>query len=151
MSANWEKAWWGAAVFGAIAGLAAAIAVARLGLDKQGRHPGFPGAPEPAPASESAKFVGTWQADEIEFGTPIRITWQMQAHGISCYQFLTPQGASALSGTWQYSHGVIFESYSNGASGRGAVRWIDDNHFVLTILDNGVPAYVGVKRNYHRR
>ncbi|MER3435197.1 MAG: hypothetical protein C4288_17715 [Leptolyngbya sp. ERB_1_1] len=65
---------------------------------------------KPEPYSESARLVGTWQADEFELGQQIRIFWQIQPNGISYFRFLSPNGVFNNSGTWQYSNGIIFES-----------------------------------------
>jgi hypothetical protein len=107
---------------------------------------------QPKPYSESEKLVGIWQASEIEFGQRIKILWQVQSDGTYYFRDFQSAGTHDHFGTWRYSNGMTFENSSNGSSEtRGSVKWLSDNHFELTILDNGVPAYTGIKRNYYRQ
>lgn len=106
---------------------------------------------QPKSYSESAKLVGIWIANEVEFGQPNNFYWQLQSNGTSYFRATQPNGISEGFGSWQYSNGVIFESYSNGSSARGSIRWLSDNHFELTIINNGFPAFTGLKRNYYRQ
>ena len=53
-------------------------------------------------------------------------------------------------GTWQFSNDTLFQTFSNGASGKGTIKVIDKDTFEITIIDNGVPAYNGLKRKYTR-
>ena len=86
-----------------------------------------------------------------ENGQAMEITVTFLSDGNTRYFFRDPRGRTAKdTGTWQYSDGILFERFSNGASGRGSIRWIDDNTVELTIIDNGVPAYAGMKRTYRR-
>ena len=81
----------------------------------------------------------------------MEITVTFLSDGNTRYLFKDARGRTATdTGTWQYSDGILFERFSNGASGRGSIRWIDDDTVELTIIDNGVPAYAGVKRIYRR-
>jgi len=91
-----------------------------------------------------------WQADVFELGQQTRIIWQIRPDGGSRYQFSNSNGISKNYGVWRFSDGIIFESYPDGASAKGAIEWISSDHFELTVLDNGVPAYTGLKRNYYR-
>lgn len=101
--------------------------------------------------SPSWQMVGVWRAVSTEFGDSVEMTYTANADGT--YQFFArnAQGATAQDyGLWQYSNGILYQKFSNGASGKGSVEWLDRNTFVLTIIDNGTPAYNGVKRRYHR-
>ncbi len=83
----------------------------------------------------------------------MEITVNFMSDGNTRYRFKDTKGRTASdTGTWQYSatDGILFERFSNGASGRGSIRWIEDDTVELTIIDNGVPAYAGVKRTYYR-
>jgi hypothetical protein len=117
-----------------------------------GPGPAPPGQPPPgAPfdgAQASQQFVGTWKFTGTELGRPVEIFWHIRPDGTCTYVF--PNG-ERQDGTWQYSDGVIFERFQNGARGKGRVQVIDINQFDLTILDNGVPAYTGLKRRYIRQ
>lgn len=110
----------------------------------------------PAPSSSptprsSAALVGSWRTKVVENGQAMEITVTFLSDGNTRYLFKDARGRTATdTGTWQYSDGILFERFSNGASGRGSIRWIDDDTVELTIIDNGVPAYAGVKRIYRR-
>ena len=102
-------------------------------------------------ASPSWQMVGVWRAVSNEFGSSVEMTYTANADGT--YQFFArnAQGATMQDyGLWQYSNGILYQKFSNGGSGKGSVEWLDRNTFVLTIIDNGTPAYSGVKRRYHR-
>lgn len=111
--------------------------------------------PAPSPTIEqppSAKLVGTWETNVVEQGVKTRITYTMNADGTSKMLFKTASGQTGRdSGTWQYSNGVLYETFSNGVSGKGSIRMIDENTFEITIIDNGTPAYTGLKRIYRRK
>ena len=113
------------------------------------------GKPAPAPTNgkpPSFKFVGTWETDVNEQGVKTHITYTFNADGTSRAAFKTSRGQTGKdNGTWQFSDDTLFERFSNGASGKGAIRWIDDDTFEITIIDNGTPAYSGLKRIYHRK
>lgn len=100
--------------------------------------------------SESSKLVGAWQAEAVEQGVKTKILWYVKSDGTTEYQFTNTNGVTKGSGTWRYSDQTIFETYSNGSSGKGSIRWISDDHIELTILNNGDSAYTGLKRNYYR-
>lgn len=111
--------------------------------------------PAPSPTIEqppSAKLVGTWEADVVEQGVKMRITYTLNANGTSRMFFKTTNGQTGTDyGTWQFSDDILYEKYSTGASGKGAVRIVDENTFEITIIDNGTPVYTGVKRIYRRK
>jgi len=99
----------------------------------------------------SAALVGSWRTNVTENGQATEITVTFLSEGNTRYRFKDSRGRTANdTGTWQYSDGILFERFSTGASGKGSVRWIDDDTVELTIIDNGVPAYAGLKRIYRR-
>lgn len=96
-------------------------------------------------------LVGSWRTNVTENGQATEITVTFLAEGDTRYRFKDAKGRTANdTGTWQYSDGILFERFSTGASGKGSLRWIDDDTVELTIIDNGVPAYAGLKRIYRR-
>lgn len=99
---------------------------------------------------QSTPLVGTWQTSVLERGISTTIIWQAHYDGTENYQFVSSSGTHEAFGTWQYSDGVLVEKISNGYSARSAIRWIDNNNFETTILDNGVSADTGSKRDYRR-
>jgi hypothetical protein len=94
--------------------------------------------------------VGTWRTNVYEKGQHTEITVTFLSTGNTRYIFKERGGTTTDTATWQYSDGTLFETFHSGASGKGTIRWIDDNNFEITIIDNGVPAYNGLKRQYHR-
>lgn len=109
-------------------------------------------APPTLTQSDSAKLVGQWETTFTEGSDQVDLIWSMQADGSENYQIsILGRGTSQSFGVWQYSDGVIYERLSDGSTARGAVRWIDNDHFELTVLDNGIPAETGQKRYYSRK
>lgn len=94
--------------------------------------------------------MGTWYAHEVEFDRPVKIYWHARADGTCTYVFESGYRKSLLNGTWSYSNGVLYESNVRNGSISGAVTWISDNEIEITIIDNGTPAYSGMKRRYRR-
>ena len=108
--------------------------------------------PTPTPAPTATQMVGSWKANVVENGVAQEITVTFSANGLSEYFFKIPKtGQTGKSnGSWRYSDGTLFETYSDGASGKGSIKWIDNDTFDITIIDNGVPAYNGIVRRYRR-
>lgn len=107
-----------------------------------------PTSPSP-PTAQS--LVGVWRAEVNEDGERSTITVTFLANGDSRYLIKNEKGETGTdTGTWQYSDETIFERFSNGSSGRASIRWIDQDTLELTIIDNGVPSYTGLKRLYRR-
>jgi len=107
--------------------------------------------PSPSPTPRTAQaLVGTWRTNVYENGRHMEITVTFLATGNTRYAFKERGQTTTDTATWEYSDATLFEHFSHGASGKGAIRWIDDNNFEITIIDNGVPAYNGLKRQYHR-
>ena len=101
--------------------------------------------------SPSWQLVGVWRANVTEQGDKYEITVTFNSDGTYKHVAKDARGRTAIgNGTWQYSDGILYQIFSNGASGKGPVRWIDNNTFELTIIDNGVPAYSGIKRRFRR-
>lgn len=104
-----------------------------------------------ASTPSAQNLVGVWRTNVYENGQTTEITYEFMADGTSKMEFKNDHGANGTdSGTWQYSDGTLFERFSNGSSGKGAIRWISNDEFEITIIDNGVPAYNGLKRRYRR-
>ncbi len=100
--------------------------------------------------SPSWKLVGLWQTDVVELNMQIRIIWNIRSNGTSTYTFITPNVKSTTNGTWKFSKGYTLEQFEDGGFGKGRVIWKNNDTFELTIIDNGVPAYSGLKRVYVR-
>jgi hypothetical protein len=101
--------------------------------------------------SPSWQLVGAWRANVTEQGGKYELTVTFNPDGT--YKFVSKdaqRNSATDNGTWQYSDGILHQTFSNGASGKGSVQWVDNNTFELTIIDNGVPVYSGIKRRYRR-
>ena len=84
----------------------------------------------------------------MELGRPVDILWHLYSDGTETYIVNgVPQGV----GTWQYKDPHIYEQYPDGRQGEGAIQILDRNHFVITIVENGVPAQTGLQRLYIRQ
>jgi hypothetical protein len=105
--------------------------------------------PSPSTSPSSQALVGVWRTTVIENGSNTVITVTFRANGTTHYMFRA-RGTSSYNGAWQYSDETLFEKFPTGASGKSSIRWIDPDTFELTIIDNGVPAYIGLKRQYKR-
>lgn len=106
--------------------------------------------PTKSETSDSARLVGTWEGEITENSYPQKITWQINADGTSNAWVSSMYGTMVL-GTpgsrWSYSDGVIF-----GEGSSATVTWIDNNHIVLTIIQNeDGPSAKGRTRHYYRR
>ncbi len=107
--------------------------------------------PSPVPQSPSWRLVGVWRANISAEGGSIQVTYTFNADGTSKFVARDRRGRRATGqGTWQYSEGMLYQTFANGANGKGSVEWLDDDTFEVTIIDNGVPADSGQKRRYHR-
>ena len=108
--------------------------------------------PTPSPSPYTDKdLVGVWRTHVNEQGLKTEITVTFQVDGSTRYAFKDAQGRTETDqASWRYSDGILYERYSNGKSGKDSIRWIDRDDFVLTIIDNGMPSYAGLKRRYHR-
>ena len=80
----------------------------------------------------------------------MEITLHLRPDGTSTYYFRGQLGQKQVDGTWRYSNNVLYEEFGDGGRGQGALDWLTDNQFELTIIDNGIPGYSGLKRDYHR-
>ena len=112
--------------------------------------PSPPTSPATLPTPSSKALVGTWQTDVNEIDLRMTITVTFRANGTTHYVFNTRGRTNGYDGTWEYSDETLFEKYPSGASGKSSIKWIDENTFDLTIIDNGVPAYSGRKRRYQK-
>ncbi|MCE2964047.1 MAG: hypothetical protein ACK5UE_09650 [Chitinophagales bacterium] len=99
---------------------------------------------------ELFKIVGLWETNVKEFNMQIQIKVNLESNGIATYNVLTSNGVNTFNSSWKYSNGYLIEQFPDGGYGKGKVTWIDGNTFELTIVDNGVPAYSGIKRIYVR-
>jgi len=102
----------------------------------------------PAAVAPAQLLVGKWRFAGVELGRAVDILWHLRPDGTETYIYNgVPQGA----GTWQYASEHIYEQLPDGQRGVGAIQIIDSNHFVVTIVDNGLPAHVGLQRLYVRQ
>lgn len=99
---------------------------------------------------ESSKLVGTWRARGVVLGQAYDVVWHARPDGTATYLLDTGDGPVRTDGTWQYSDGILYETSPNGSE-TGAVELIDSNQVIVTIIDNGTPAFSGVKVHYYRQ
>lgn len=104
-------------------------------------------------------MVGTWSANVVEFGIAQTIMIELTqdyglqgVNGVISYAVIVNNNVTnAGTGYWKMENGVLsqFNAYM-GPDGIGSVRYINNDTFELTIVNNGVPAYTGIKRLYNR-
>jgi hypothetical protein len=110
-----------------------------------------PSSPSASPTPQARDLVGVWRTNVVENNESQEITYTFFADGRSKAVFKTADGqAQTHLGAWRYSDNTLFETFPEGATGKGAINWIDHDTFEITIIDNGVPAYSGLKRRYRR-
>jgi hypothetical protein len=94
----------------------------------------------------SSALIGTWRVRGVELGKPLDVTFQLMADGTTAYLFRqNGKVVKRSAGKWPYSKGVLYETFEDDSSGTDYINFIDRNHFVLTIINNGVPNNRGVK------
>jgi len=107
--------------------------------------------PPASPTPQASDLVGVWRTNVFENNVRQEITYTFFADGRSKAVFKTADGQTESHlGAWRYSDNTLFETFPEGAKGKGAIKWIDRDTFEITIIDNGVPAYNGLKRRYRR-
>jgi serine/threonine-protein kinase len=127
---------------------------------------GNPRTPEPKPTAretnedDSAKLVGRWKGNmrsgfQIGFQIQMQITYQFNSdgtfHANTSYTG-SPQTSVPMDGTWRYSDGVLYEQASFGViSAKSDIKWIDDNHFELTVRDHSYTVYRGWKGHFYKQ
>ena len=104
-----------------------------------------------ASAVAPPSLVGVWQAEVVENGSAATIFWRINRNGTTVYRFVYSDGSVGEgSGTWSYRKGIVYEAWGDGYSGSGRIVWVDNDHFVITILKNQNPGDRGRRRVYHR-
>lgn len=98
-------------------------------------------------------LAGTWIYTGDEFGMAVRLAWHIDKCYTTEYD-CTCDGHSVELGVSPYTYdadcGLIYENFTDGRIGRGLFNKLDDDVFELTIVDNDVPRYRGMKRLYQR-
>jgi len=107
-----------------------------------------------APVSDSTRLVGLWKANSFEQGTDVVILWDIRQDRTTHYKFFVNNilHGESSSTNWSIKDGIFQEQISEpNYPARARIKFLDDNHFELTILDNGMPNYNGMIRNYYRQ
>jgi serine/threonine protein kinase len=99
--------------------------------------------------ADDSRLIGKWQSDVVEYGIRTSIIWQVNHDGTTNYLFVNPYGSSRDTSKWRLSDGVLYEQMRDGRAA-ALIRWIDDDHFELTILYNQDPRSKGFVRRYSR-
>ncbi len=95
-------------------------------------------------------LIGTWQAPDAMTGYKAFIVITFQENHTLDYIFQSTQGSETIQTIWQYERGILTEQNQYGGTSQGSLQWMSDDYFILTILENGSPAYKGAKRLYRR-
>jgi len=96
-------------------------------------------------------LVGTWQGRQMELGRDTLIRWTIRADGTTSYDYYQDgDKVQTPTSKWTYSNGLFYEKFNSGDTGRALVRATGPDSFKLTIVDNDLTEYRGMKRNYIR-
>lgn len=102
-------------------------------------------------AQNTYSITGNWVANVTELGNTCTIYFNVKNDGTYSTIFDCGNGVNVIEGTWQYTNGELRQTgNSNGRKVRGKIEWKNKDNFIITIIDNGNPDYVGLKRNYIR-
>jgi CheY-like chemotaxis protein len=104
---------------------------------------------KPAAPVELVITVRKWQADVVEYGIRTRIIWQINRDGTSNSLFVNSYGSTRSISKWRLSDGMLYQRFRDGRAA-GVIKWIDDDHFELTILYNQNLNSKGFIRRYSR-
>jgi hypothetical protein len=96
-----------------------------------------------------AHLIGRWQTPDPDNGYKATITITFTPDYVLHYVFENQYSKSEIQNTWAYSRNILTE-YSEYGTWQGAIQWLTDDYFVLTIIENGEPTYKGRKRYYER-
>lgn len=96
-------------------------------------------------------LAGDWVANVKEYGTYCTIYFSPKKDGTYSTNFNCGGSTNTASGTWKYNDGRLVQYANSGRTvGKGSIKWINKDYFIITIIDNGNPDYKGVKRHYKR-
>ena len=77
--------------------------------------------PSASPTPLSRQLVGTWRTNVVENNVSMEITYTFLADGTSKAVFKDSQGQTETHyGGWRYSDATLFETFPDGASGKGS-------------------------------
>jgi hypothetical protein len=99
---------------------------------------------------EENDLIGTWKSPDPTNGYQAHVTISFAEDHILHYVFEHGSLSSTAQTTWVYDRNILTETTRYGTICRGALQWMSDDYFILTILENGSEEYKGIKRHYHR-
>lgn len=82
------------------------------------------------------------------------LTWTVFANGTFIFRSINPYGilANYIEGAWELEDGVIYElDPDTGIVSFGALAFVNSNHMVVTVIQNGDPNAPGEVRHYFRQ
>jgi hypothetical protein len=104
--------------------------------------------------SEAARLVGLWKAVSFEGGQNVVILWDIKPDRTTHYEFYVTNSLiqEADSVNWSVKNGIFNETIlENHMTATAAIEFTDHDSFELTIINNGMSEYEGVKRHYYRQ
>ncbi len=99
--------------------------------------------------SDEKNLVGTWTCQTTEEENDCTILWKINRDKTYETHVLCDENEQWGKGTWAFSQGIFLQK-TDGKTFKASISWQNDNAFTLTILDNGVSEYEGIKRFYSR-
>ena len=95
-------------------------------------------------------LVGGWKAVVNEKGKVTTIYVEFKLDGTYKTTFESGSRRGANDGNWRYSGNILTQTSSQTPPGRGSIKWVSKDEFILTIINNGDSYYEGVQRRYYR-
>ena len=98
-------------------------------------------------------FYGTWITkvnEPVDGKCKIKVVWKED--NTTEIQFIYKNKLPYVTkSVWTYKDGLYQEIYEDGGEGKASIRWINDNKFALTIIENqATNLYKGKVRIYKR-
>lgn len=112
----------------------------------KGKKPQTSQKPKPSPKKEQFSLVGTWSG-VIEGD---RLVWRVYADGTEEYAWYHSEFIQRNEGIWRLDSDILFEDWKNHNSDVCKIKFISQNHLVLTVLENGNPNNRNQQRHYYR-
>lgn len=97
-------------------------------------------------SSLAGLMVGTW--DGIIEGD--KLVWTVNSDGTERYKWFHPEFTQKGYGTWELEGDILHESWAT-SSDICRIKFITEDHMLLTVLENGNPKNVNQERHYYRK
>ena len=96
-------------------------------------------------------IVGSWKSVVNEHNKVSEIYVTFGSNGT--FKVVSQPSGYDGNGVWSYSDGYLTEHYTGkeNPNAPAPIKWISNDEFIITIVDNGNPYYEGAQRRYYRQ